>query len=123
MTGVAPAERQYDEFIMDGILESKAFTKKEIRRRNYCRMYLGALTISDLTTTNGDRLDKAKLDGEGLLISSVTKWLTVHQEVPSQAEWVLWKRANTLWSRLDGSLIHPLGAWNLSSRDSRIVHI
>ena len=122
MTGVAPAERQYDEFIMDRILESKAFTKKEIRRLNYCRMYLGALTISDLTTTNGDRLDKAKLDGEGSLISSVTKWLTVHQEVPSQAEWVLWKRANTLWSRLDGSLIHPLGAWHLSSRDSRIVH-
>ena len=63
-TGVAPLERQGDEFIMDRIIASGKFSNAKIKQLNYCRMYLGALTISDLSTATGDYLDNAKLDGE-----------------------------------------------------------
>ncbi|KAI2495798.1 hypothetical protein MHU86_18726 [Fragilaria crotonensis] len=121
-TGVAPLERQYDEFIMDRIIASRLFTKKDIRRLNYCRMYLGALTLSDLTTATGRSLDKTKLNGAISLISSVSKWLTVNQEIPGQAEWALWKKANAIWSNPDGTLKQPLGEWYLSITNSRLIH-
>jgi hypothetical protein len=121
-TGVAPIERQHDEYIMDRILDSKVFTAKEIKRLNNCRMYLEALTITDLATTRGDRLDNSKLEGKVSLLSSVSKWLPVHQDIPSRAEWVLWKRANKLWSNADGSLVRPLGSWRLSVSKSRVLH-
>jgi hypothetical protein len=63
---------------------------------NYCRMYLGALTIADLATSTGDRLDNAKLQGDNSLLSIETKWIKVHQERPGNAEWKLWRRANTI---------------------------
>ena len=73
-------------------------------------MYLGALTLSY----------KAKLNGEISLISSISKWLTVNQEVPGQAECALWKRANAIWSNPDGSL--TLGTLYLSVTNSQLIH-
>jgi hypothetical protein len=60
-TGVAPQERGHDEFIMDRIISSRKFNHNEIKRLNYCRLCLGALTILDLATTAGTRLDQTKL--------------------------------------------------------------
>jgi hypothetical protein len=97
-------EREHDSFIMDHIIASKKFTEAEIRKLNYCRLYLGALTIADLATSAGDRLDNAKLQGTTSLMSIKTKWLTVHQERPEKAEWRLWLKANTLWSHEHGIL-------------------
>ena len=122
-TGVAPLERRHDEFIMDRILSSKKFNRSEIKRLNYCRLFLGALTISDLATTGGNQLDHAKLIGQGSLFSTRPKWMKVHQELPSAATWQLWKRANDLWSNPDGTLIQPLGSWLLSNEKSRISHV
>ena len=68
-TGVAPLERRHDEFIMDRILSSKKFNCSEIKRQNYCRLFLGALTISDLATTGGNQLDHAKLSGQESLFT------------------------------------------------------
>jgi hypothetical protein len=85
-------------------------------------MYLGALTLSDLTTATGRSLDKAKLNGAISLISSISKWLTVNQEIPGRAEWALWKKANAIWSNPDGTLKQPLGEWYLSITNSRLIH-
>ena len=52
-TGVAPLERRHDEFIMDQILLSMKFTNNEIKRLNYCRLYLGALTVRIRLSDNG----------------------------------------------------------------------
>lgn len=60
-TGVPPTQRQNDAHIMDMILESDRFTSAEIRRLNYCRLFLQAVTISDLTDATGTRLDLSKL--------------------------------------------------------------
>jgi hypothetical protein len=47
---------------MDAVLQSGKFKDKEIRWINYCRLYLQAVTISDLTQANGIYLDEALLD-------------------------------------------------------------
>jgi hypothetical protein len=59
--GIASIERENDDNIMDLILQSKAFQPAQIRMLNYCRLYLGAVTLLDLTTTNGIYLDSANL--------------------------------------------------------------
>ena len=73
--GIASTERQHDIQIMDCVMNSNQFTPDESKRLNYCRMYLGALTLSDLATTMGDRLDPAKLTGDSSLCSTQTIWL------------------------------------------------
>jgi hypothetical protein len=105
---------------MDHIMASKQFSTQEIQSLKYCRMYLGALTIADLTTSKGDRLDNAKLCGSTSLLSTTTKWMKVNQDRPNGSVWKLWKKANKLWSYENGSLRQPLGEWNKPHRIFRI---
>lgn len=88
-----------DKHIMDQILESKKFTAAQIRRRwNYCRLFLQAITVSDCTDTSGTTLDLNKLAENPSIQSSTTTWLHVNQDQRSQEKWMLWRRANKLWS-------------------------
>ena len=118
--GIAPAERENDAHIMDLLLKSKKFQPVQIRTLNYCRLYLGAVTLLDLTTPSGIYLDNAKLNGHISRLSSQTRWLTIHQDRPSDAQWTLWRRANKLWSTPKGRLHCPLGRW-LRSNDERCM--
>lgn len=104
-------QRVNDSTIMDIVLASRSFTPGEVRRINYCRLFLKATTISDLTNVRGDCLDLIKLQGEFSLISSQTIRPFIIQDRPSQKEWELWKRANRLWSDSNGRLYNPLGSW------------
>ncbi|KAI2502874.1 hypothetical protein MHU86_11543 [Fragilaria crotonensis] len=123
ITGVANLEREHDKFIMDCIIDSGHFSPNEIKKLNYCRMYLGAILLSELTTTGGDRLDAGKLYGNVSLFSTKSKWLNVHQELPNEAAWKIWKKANALWSRMDGTMLQPLGSWLVRPiTQSRIQH-
>ena len=101
-------QRQGDSYIMDHILESRIFSPAETRKLNYCRLYLQAITISDLAMASGDALDSSKLVGQALLQSRRTRWIHVNQDRPSEAEWALWRRANLLWTTADGQLHTPL---------------
>jgi ribonuclease HI len=96
---------------MDYVLESKQFSVAEIRHINYCRLYLQAITISDLATAEGSELDNSKLHGQPSLQSSQTTWLEVHQEYPSHRAWKTWRRANLLWSYPGGRLKTALQTW------------
>ena len=107
-SGLPALQRQGDSFIMDYELDSK---KLKIRRINYCRLYLQAITIADLASPDGEVLDNCKLNGTMSLQSSRTRWLHINQDKPSQKEWQLWKRVNLLWSFPDGRLKIPLKAW------------
>ena len=122
-TGLPSLEREHDGFIMEWVIQSQQFTDKEITRLNYCRLFLNAITLSDLTTTKGDKLDIGKLKGEPSLTSSHSKWMAVQQDKPSAAEWRLWRRANNLWSSEQGKLCQPLGDWLHTIAQSRIQHI
>lgn len=119
--GSVPLEREHDDHIMDIILQLKEFKPAQIRMLNYCRMYLGAVTLSDLTTANGIYLDNAKLHGHISRMSSTTRWLQIHQDRPAEAQWILWRKANLLWSSKKGRLKHPLGRWLRNNDDRRIA--
>ena len=108
---VPQIQRRGDSYIMDHVLESRQFSPMEIRHINYCRLYLQAITVSDLAVTNGERLDNSKYRGVPSLQSSRTTWLEVHQEKPSEKAWRTWRRANLLWSHQDGRLKVPLQEW------------
>ncbi|KAI2497032.1 hypothetical protein MHU86_17458 [Fragilaria crotonensis] len=56
-------QRLHDFCIMDVILSSGKFTSVEICKLNYCRLYLKAVTLSDLTCINGRKLDHNKTSG------------------------------------------------------------
>jgi hypothetical protein len=122
MTGLPPLEREHDGFIMDWIVQSNKFTDKEVVRLNYCRLFLNAVTLSDLTATNGKYLDNGKLKGAPSLSSSHSRWKAVKQDKPSEAEWRLWQKANHLWSTDDGTLRQPLGYWLQDLSKRRIIH-
>ena len=47
--GTPPIQRVNDAYIMDVVLASGQFKSAQIQQINYCRMYLQAVTISDIT--------------------------------------------------------------------------
>ena len=110
---IPPVQRDGDHHIMDLIINFGSFKPAEIRKLNYCRLYLQAVTISDLTTASSGRtLDSSMLRGDPALQSTTTRWHTIHQERPSDIVWSLWRRANLRWSHPSGILIQPLlGPW------------
>ena len=108
---VPQPQRENDQYLMDIIVNSARFTPAEIRKLNYCRLYLLAVTLSDISKPNGCELGSCLLQGRPSLYSSRTRWHTVNQDRPSETEWKLWKSANRLWSDHDGRLLQPLGAW------------
>jgi hypothetical protein len=107
---------------MDDILESNQFTATQIKRLNYCRLFLQAVTLADITMSNNSHLDNSKLCGNPSLYSSTTQYVPVHQERPSETEWKLWKKANKLWSDANGRLYQPLGTWSHASTQQRNQH-
>jgi hypothetical protein len=119
---VPELQRLHDVCIMDVLQSSGTFTPAEICKLNFCRLYLKAVTLSDLTTLNGRKLDRNKLLGVHSLLSSHTHGTFIHQERPSEASWKLWKRANMLWSKTDGVLFQPLGDWVLPIHQMRQHH-
>jgi hypothetical protein len=75
-TGLPALEREHDGFIMEWIIQSQVHDK-EISRSKYCPLYLNAITLSDLRTAKGDRLDTRKLNGDSLLTSLTSKWMAI----------------------------------------------
>jgi hypothetical protein len=58
-----PPERHRDVYIMDMVLASDSFTKQEICRINYCRLFLQAVTLSDICLADGVHLDPSMVLG------------------------------------------------------------
>jgi hypothetical protein len=119
---IPPKQREGDVYLMDIIINAKTFSNAEIRKLNYCRLYLKVVTLSDITKPNGEELDQSTLLGKPSLMSSRTKLLTIHQERPSEREWALWRRANRLWSDSNGRLLQPVKSWILSVQEQRQYH-
>ena len=83
MSGIPELERAHDYHIMEVIIRSRKYTPAQIRRLNYCRLYLNAVTLSDLTTVVDDRLDPAKLRGGASVLSTTSQWMRINQDRPS----------------------------------------
>ena len=96
---------------MDAVLESKQFTSDEVCQINYYRLYLQAITISDISIAGGSRLDPYFLKGSKGPMSSETKLHHVNQARPNERSWNLWQKANYLWTSRGTKLKQPLGRW------------
>jgi hypothetical protein len=105
-------QRQNDEHIMDRIIRSKAFLPHDIKRINYCRMYLQITTVSDMCMADGIHLDQAVADGERSHLTSQSSWLHFYQGRPNEHVWLFWRRfVLPIWFNREDELHSPLGPW------------
>jgi hypothetical protein len=88
-TFIPEIQRVNDSFIMDRVLERGDFTRKEIRKINYCRLYLQAITVSDISNATGMTLMPGIRSGEYTIWSSVTHFHKTNQAKPDISTWRL----------------------------------
>ena len=119
-TAIPKLQRQYDVHIMDVILQSKLYKPAEIRRLNYCRLYLKAVTLSDIASVDGLTMDPVQWTGHHSLLGSQTLGQTIYQERPSDDTWQLWRRmCKTLLCDPSRFLREPLKEWLLPVQEQR----
>eukprot|EP00957_Ditylum_brightwellii_P053426 4048985-Ditylum_brightwellii.AAC.1 len=78
-TGVYPLQRVNDCHIMNAVIHSQQFTVIKIKRINYCHLYLGVTTVSDITLADRYTLDPHMKAGNKSLLSSSSKQLQSKQ--------------------------------------------
>ena len=109
-TYIPTLQRINDSYIMDHVLGSKMFQPTEIRQINYCRLYLQAVTVSDISTASGSQLFCGIHKGSTTGITSTTTWHHTVQKTPDTSSWKLWKKALAIFST-NGILHNPLYEW------------
>jgi hypothetical protein len=67
-----PLQRVHDRAIMDVVISSNLFTAMECKTINYCRMFLHAHSIADLTLAGGKYIDTSLLALDPSLLSSTS---------------------------------------------------
>ena len=115
---VLPLQRENDFYLMDRIITEGTFTDSQLTLINYCRLYLQAITLSDITTLNGSRLDKHKLKGKWSSYSSTSTIHKVVQQRPNESAWSQWRKACKMFTT-NGKLHTPLGRWIVPESTSR----
>ena len=96
---------------MDIVLDHPNFKPHEIRSIHYCRLYLQAITISDITTASGTHLRPGVLAGVLLINSNTTQLKEFCQQRPDDTSWRIWRKACKLFSTKQGKLHQPLTEW------------
>ena len=109
-TSVPAIQRINDSHIMDHVLSSGQFKPPAIKQVNYCRLFLQAITVSDVTSASGTHLFPGIDKGRDSDWISSTTWHHTNQGNPSVASWKQWKKALDLFST-DGALHTPLYQW------------
>ena len=104
-------QRVNDTFIMDHILERGSFSPSEIKRINYCRLYLQAVTVSDITNATGSHLSPGVRVGLPTIWSGISRHHKTNQSNPNPTTWRLWSRALTLLANSQDELLVPLRQW------------
>jgi ribonuclease HI len=120
--GIPPAMREKDQHIMDIILQSKKYKPHQIRKINYCRLYMNVTTLSEITNAKGDMIDPAMIEGKRENTISQEKWRRIHQQKPDAASWNLWKRmCKDISTRINNKwyLNRRLGRWLVPHEEMR----
>jgi len=122
---VPPLQRHHDAYIMDRIMALGSFTPAQIRKINYCRLYLNAVTLADICSADGTRFDKEAFHGHKLEYQEVPcrNWHCVYQQKPDGKTWALWRRALRMLSTAQRGnrlrLPQPLGDWTVPTSEMR----
>ena len=107
---VVARQRAQDDFIMDVAVASRRFRPAELKRINYCRLYLNVLLVSDIATAKGDYIDAMMYTGEA---NPVTTKHRVNQAKPNTKAWSQWRRLLLMITHNSPrlKLKKPLGQW------------
>jgi hypothetical protein len=120
--GIPSTMRDHDEHIMDIALNMEKFKPGQLRRINYCRLYLNVTTLADITNANGDTIDTAAFEGNRASMQAPSLWQGIHQQKPDRTSWALWKkvlRQVSYTSNRQHRLIQPLGQWTITMENMR----
>jgi hypothetical protein len=90
------------------IIFSHPLNSTEIARLNRCRVYLQALFLSDITTTDGKYLEHFVFDPGGITKRSQYSF---PREQPSRQDWDRWINFWHECTTTGGKLKSPLGRW------------
>ncbi len=107
---------------MDGICESKMFTKTEIRKINACRLYLQVTLVSDISTTCGRKILPCYYQGNKQQRPNRPFNIYPRQNKPNSVSWALWRKAfNAIFLRNNKQYWKtPLGAWHRQREQSQL---
>ena len=102
--------RQHDSFIMRRAVEAK-FSFTQLDAINRCRVYLQVLTVSEITTADGEFIaEKAWAGIRDTTVTSRYNW--PRQQKPPLRDWRIWQSALTVcYLSLGKRLSQPLGVW------------
>jgi hypothetical protein len=120
--GVPSKQRDHDEYIMDIVMKMEKLKPGQIRRINYCRLYLNVTTLSDITNATGDTIDPAAIAGKKDQMQAHSTWQEIHQQNPDKISWSLWRKVLRQVSYRQGRqhrLIQPLGQWTILTEHMR----
>jgi hypothetical protein len=111
--------RGHDTSIMKTLMDSGKFERWQMRDINRCRLYLKAITVSDIASACGGKMNPCrwKKDQETPVENSPYLWPL--QTYPGARSWKTWRRAirTCLTGKSkDKSLLVPLGAWTSAPR-------
>eukprot|EP00957_Ditylum_brightwellii_P154524 11759791-Ditylum_brightwellii.AAC.1 len=101
---------------MSAVINSNAFKSHEIKCINYCGLYLGVTTLSDITLTDGETLEPHMRSGNIFLLSSSAKQILAKQGHPNQKSLKTWSKCLKLFANID-QLKVPLKQWLIPMSD------
>ena len=112
-------QRVGDSYIMDRVLANGRFKPSQIKAVNWCRMYLGVVSVSDITNAAGTELLPGMYNGELDSVPNTNQWHQVHQKKPGKDSWKQWRRACRLVAHQGKKLYTTLGDWTIPAAELR----
>ena len=112
-THIPALQRSGDAFLMEKACSSRLFSPADLRKLNYCRLYLNVTTLSDVTNATGNRFAPGIFAGTKSVQQNSSKGPAAKQDRPSNPTWAIWRRLLRLYGDIN-SLFLPLAAWHVS---------
>ena len=116
--------RDNDRFLMDMIIDSILLTHKEKQVVNRCRSFLQVLTLSDISTGDGNGISLCYYHGKRD-VHRVSSYSWPNQRYPTKSEWRIWRKCvDHVWASLPNQTFErPLGTWvHMSHQQWRWYH-
>eukprot|EP00980_Cylindrotheca_fusiformis_P010202 scaffold2269_cov65-Cylindrotheca_fusiformis.AAC.2 len=108
---VPPPQRENDCYLMDVALTTTCFDAEAVKRINYCRLFLQAVTLSDITFPDrlGNMIDPSLVTGAPNSKCPKSTYCPTKQAKPTASSWKIWQQfCDILEEQLQRA---PLGRW------------